>query len=89
MREPNNVGQQTADKNPPDIGASLQWIHGYDGSMCRNNVRYSAGGEVGRPRVLDTVLALSFSFTFGRSNQLRHLANLPLHHGRGLNLYRK
>eukprot|EP00752_Nemacystus_decipiens_P008508 g7598.t1 len=37
---------KTVDKNPPDIGASLQWIHGYDGSTCRNNVRYSAGGEV-------------------------------------------
>lgn len=37
---------QTVDKNPPDVGASLQWIHGYDGSTCRNNVRYSTGGEV-------------------------------------------
>lgn len=36
------------DKNPPDVGASLQWIHGYDGSTCRNNVRYSAAGEVSK-----------------------------------------
>lgn len=42
-----NVHNQTIDKTPPDIGASLEWIHGYDGSNCRNNVRYSAGGEVG------------------------------------------
>ena len=38
---------QAVDKSPPDVGASLQWIHGYDGSTCRNNVRYSARGEVG------------------------------------------
>lgn len=37
---------QTVDRNPPDIGASLQWIHGYSGTICRNNVRYSAGGDV-------------------------------------------
>lgn len=42
-----NVYNQTIDKTPPDIGASLEWIHGYNGSTCRNNVRYSAGGEVG------------------------------------------
>ncbi|CAM9623895.1 unnamed protein product, partial [Hapterophycus canaliculatus] len=35
------------DKNSPDVGARLQWIHGYDGFACRNNVRYSAVGEVG------------------------------------------
>lgn len=37
---------QSIDKSAPDIGASLQWIHGYAGRTCRNNVRYSAGGEV-------------------------------------------
>lgn len=40
------INNQTTNTNPPDVGASLQWIHGYDGSTCRNNVRYSAGGEV-------------------------------------------
>ncbi|CBJ26175.1 conserved unknown protein [Ectocarpus siliculosus] len=43
---PASFSGQTIDKTPPDIGASLEWIHGYNGSTCRNNVRYSAGGEV-------------------------------------------
>ncbi|CAM9158468.1 unnamed protein product, partial [Scytosiphon promiscuus] len=39
-------GKASTFLNPPDVGARLQWIHGYDGFACRNNVRYSAGGEV-------------------------------------------
>ena len=35
-----------ADKTSPDSQLRLQWVYGYRGHQCRNNLYYTATGEV-------------------------------------------
>ena len=34
------------DKTAPDGHLQLEWVHGYRGHQCRNNLYYTAAGEV-------------------------------------------
>ena len=34
------------DKSSPDARLSLEWVYGYKGHQCRNNLYYTASGNV-------------------------------------------
>jgi len=40
------VLNRMADKTAPDSQLRLEWVYGYRGHQCRNNLFYSASGEV-------------------------------------------
>ena len=40
------VLSRMADKTAPDSQLRLEWVYGYRGHQCRNNLFYTASGEV-------------------------------------------
>lgn len=47
--KPKNFDPKTISNDAPDVDMELWFVHGYRGNDCRNNLRYTAKGEVCYP----------------------------------------
>lgn len=46
MLTPIQYANQTMRRLPPDETIGIEWIHGYQGEKCRNNVHYNFQGDL-------------------------------------------